>query len=278
MSGEITGVRSLWRQPLFHFLLAGAAIFALNTLRGPAENASARRIVITVAQVERLAGFWQKTWGRAPSETELQALVRDHIKEEIYYREALSLGLDVNDTVIRRRLRQKMEFLTTDDVVAPAADDPALQTYFERNADAYRQSPVFDFAQVYSSATSDGDVQQALAALRAGANPENLGEPISLPETMSRADESEIARIFGAAFYEELNKLEPGHWSGPVESGFGWHLVKITNKEAERVPPFEDIRTRVENDWLAEHGIAARNAAYAKLRERYDVEIEAATE
>lgn len=273
----------LWRQPLFHFLLAGAAIFALDAARDTPESAASNRIVVTVAQIERIAGLWQKTWGRAPSEAELQALVRDHIREEVYYREALKLGLDVNDTVIRRRLRQKMEFLTADDVAISKADDVTLRTYYEQNAERYRKSPVFDFMQVYFSladdpAATDVRTNRALEALRDGASPDGVGEPIGLPRTMTRADESGIARTFGSVFYGVLNTLEPGVWSGPVASGFGQHLVKISNKEAAQLPALADIRAVVENDWQAERNSASRDAAYGKLRARYAVEIEVPAE
>lgn len=271
MTDAANVTRPLWRQPLLHFLLAGVVIFTLNAVRGAPESEGSNRIVITVAQIERLANLWQRTWGRAPSEAELQALVRDHIKEEVYYREALKLGLDVNDTVIRRRLRQKMEFLTTDDAIA-TADAATLTTFYEQNAERYRRSPVFDFTQVYFSAASDAS--QALATLRSGDDVDNLGETISLPTTMAGADEAGIARTFGSAFYEALNTLEPGVWAGPVVSGFGQHLVRITNKEPAFVPALEDIRAVVENDWLAERSTALRDAAFAMLRAEYDIEIE----
>ncbi len=278
MNDETNSGRSVWRQPLVHFLLAGAAIFALDALRGTPEPADSQRIVVTVAQVERMAGLWQKTWGRPPSESELQALVRDHIKEEIYYREALKLGLDVNDTVIRRRLRQKMEFLTTDDVNTSAPLDGDLQAFYEANAERYRRSPVFDFEQVYIAAASDNRAQQLLGELRNGANSEALGEAISLPRAMSRADEATIARTFGSAFYAALDAIEPGTWSGPVPSGFGRHLVRISNKEAARIPALQDVRGAVENDWRAERSTASREQAYAILRASYEVDIEVPAE
>lgn len=280
MSDTADGKRSLWRQPLLHFLLAGAAIFALNAVRGTPDSATSNRIVVTVAQVERIAGLWQRTWGRAPSEAELQALVRDHIREEVYYREALKLGLDVNDTVIRRRLRQKMEFLTTDDVAATAPHDTALQAFYEQNAERYRKSPVFDFTQVYFSLedAANARTRQALAALRRGASPDDFGDPIGLPRTMGRANEADIARTFGSAFYQALIALQPDAWSGPVASGFGQHLVMVTNKEAAHVPALDAIRTDVTNDWLAEQSAAARDKAYTVLRAGYEVEIEAPAE
>lgn len=265
----------LWRQPLVHFLVAGAVIFALNELRDPPEPAGSHRIVVTVAAVERMAGLWQKTWGRPPSEAELQALVRDYIKEEIYYREALRLGLDVNDTVIRRRLRQKMEFLSDTDAEALDPDQAVLQAFYEQNAGRYRKSPVFDFEQVYFSAENVARITPALKALRSGTDPQKLGDQISLPAAMTGADESRIARTFGSEFYAGLQSLELNVWSGPVTSGFGQHLVKIGRKDPARQLTLDEALKSVENDWRAAERIAALEAAFEKLRAGYEIEIEA---
>lgn len=264
-----------WRQPLVHFLVLGAAIFALNELRDPPEPAGSNRIVVTVAAVERMAGLWQKTWGRPPSEAELQALVRDYIKEEIYYREALRLGLDVNDTVIRRRLRQKMEFMTDTDAEALDPDAATLQAFYQGNANRYQKSPVFDFEQIYFSAENADRIAPALEALRSGAGSQSLGDPISLPAAMTGADESAIARTFGSAFYAGLQSLEPDAWSGPVTSGFGEHLVKISRKEPARQLTLDEARKSVENDWRAAQRIASLEAAFEGLRAGYEIEIEA---
>lgn len=265
--------RTFWRQPLLHFLVAGAAIFALNAIRGTPEPAGSDRIVVTVAQVERIAGLWQQTWGRPPSESELQALIRDHVREEVYYREALKLGLDVNDTVIRRRLRQKMEFFATDDA-AGVSDEAELQRYFRENAEYYRTSPRYDFEQVFLATSDEQRAQQTLDALRAGADPASLGDEISLPRTMAHADEAAVARTFGSAFHAALDSLEVGAWSAPVVSGFGQHLVRVSKKEPAIVPALDDVRGWVENDWQAQQYRLARDAAFEKMLARYDVEIE----
>lgn len=275
MNAGGNGNLPLWRQPLVHFLVAGAAIFALNELRDPPEPAGSNRIVVTVAAVERMAGLWQKTWGRPPSEAELQALVRDYIKEEIYYREALRLGLDVNDTVIRRRLRQKMEFMTDTDAEALDPDKATLQAFYEQNADRYSKSPVFDFEQIYFSAENADRIAPAIKALRSGTGSQSLGDPISLPAAMTTADESAIARTFGSAFYAGLQSLELDAWSGPVTSGFGQHLVKISRKEPARRLTLDEALRAVENDWRAAQRIASLEAAFEELRAGYEIEIEA---
>lgn len=267
--------RSFWRQPLVHFLLAGAAIFVFNTLREGSETTATDRITVSAAQVERLATVWQQTWGRAPDDAELQALVRDYIKDEIYYREALKLGLDVNDAVIRQRLRQKMEFLTAGELTVNDIDETILQQFYEANAARYQRGPVFSFTQLYFSGTDNTRVQKALGTLLAGGSIDALGDPINLPTVMSQADESQITRTFGSEFYTRLNAIKPGVWSDAVISGFGRHLVKITHKKAPAVPALADIRASVINDWLAAQNVALKNDAYEKLRLGYDIKIEA---
>ncbi len=275
MSHDTQGARPWWRQPLLHFLLAAAAIFILDAVRGSPPEQGSRRIVVTVAQVERLAGLWQQTWGRAPSEVQLQSLVRDHIREEIYYREALNLGLDVNDTVIRRRLRQKMEFLSTSDADGTVPEPAQLQVYFERHAQRYQHGPRYDFEQIYFAPANQRQAERALALLAAGSAAQALGEPIGLPASMMGANESTIARTFGSVFFEQLDGLEAGVWAGPLTSGLGLHLVKITNREGSRTPALEEVLANVRNDWMAEQAANAREAAYQLLHAAYEIEIEA---
>ncbi len=264
--------KPFWKQPLFHFLLIGAAIFALNAMRDKPEDPASHTIVITVPQVERMAALWQKTWGRPPSESELQGLVRDHIKEEIYVREAMTLGLDNNDTVIRRRLRQKMEFLTTGEAAAVPPSDADLQNYYTQNAAKYRRGPVFSFDQVYFTTAHKDQAEQALAALKAGQTVS--GDPISLPENLTQADKADIARVFGSKFYKGLLDQPIGVWVGPITSGFGEHVVKIEQKIPGQLPEFEKMRKRVLADYQAQAEREARDEAYREMRKKYDVDIE----
>ncbi|MEM9494902.1 MAG: peptidylprolyl isomerase [Pseudomonadota bacterium] len=270
-----TTARAIWRQPLLHFLVAGLAIFLLNGLRGDEETAPGdNNITVTVAQVERMAALWTRTWGRAPSERELQGLVRDHIKEEIYYREALKLGLDVNDTVIRRRLRQKMELLSEGDAALSEPDEEALRAYFAENADRYRQGETFAFRQVYFSDADSERMRAALDALADGAAPGGLGDAIGLPAEMTDADAKAVARVFGSAFLDEIKDLPTGSWVGPVPSSFGRHLVFVSTRNARTPAALADIRKRVVADWRSDETARMRGAAFDALRAEYDIEIE----
>ena len=298
MAGRDDISRPFWRQPLLHFLLAGAAIFALDAVRGTPERTGDNRIVVSSAQVKRLADQWQLTWGRRPEEAELQGLVRNFIKEEIYYREALKLGLDVNDSVIRQRLGRKMEFLSVSELTADSVDEATLQSYYEANVVRYEQSPVFDFAQVYferlnvnsdseSPNSTDGvettsaagrPVGAILQQLRTGAQPGSFGDSISLPGSMRGVDQVAITRTFGSEFFTALNTLELGDWTGPIKSGFGFQLVNITRKVPSRIPALPEVRGTVLNDWLAEQNSLLQAQAYEKIRSTYDVQIEVTSE
>ena len=267
--------RQFYREPLLHFLILGAAIFGLNALRGPSVDPDSNRIVVTVGQVERMANLWMQSWKRAPSDVELQALVRDYVKEEIYYREALKLGLDTEDTVIRRRLRQKMEFLATAVTDFAEPDESTLEAYLRDNASRYEIGPRYDFEQVYFRENNPVVLEAARADLRGGqAKPGGLGDAISLPASMSGANAVDVSRVFGTVFYDALAGIDSGDWQGPVESGFGVHLVRVASVTPARMPTLGEARQAVENDWRAEQSEAAEKAAFEQILAGYEIEIE----
>lgn len=262
--------RKLLREPLMHFLIAGFAVFVFNSWRGDGDDVTDRSITVDEAQVQQLADRWQMAWQRPPTPQELDGLIRDDIKEEIYYREALRLGLDSEDPVIRRRLRSKMEFLATSEVESADPDQAELTRYFERNKARYAADPVYSFGQIYFG--DDYDTAKAnLAKAKAGFS--GLGKSISLPEAMEKADRTAIARAFGESFADSLRTLPINEVSGPVESGFGWHLVKIRKADASRLPKLSEVRQAVINDWRAETRTKREGAAYQTLLDGYTIKI-----
>lgn len=269
----------LWRDPLVHFLAAGALIFALDGWRGGEEPGAqeARRIVVPVAQVERLAKLWQRTWGRPPSEAELQGAVRDHIRDEIYAREARRLGLDTDDTVIRRRLRQKMEFFlhAQADARQPQADE--LAAFHRAHQERYTAPAAFSFTQIPLGAADEHAPERAARArarLMAGADPARLGTRLALPRRMEMAAADEVARAFGTGFAEALKDAPPGQWHGPVRSGLGVHLVRLEAHRPARPLALEDARAAVLRDWQAQWRKEAEAAAFEALRAGYEIVIE----
>lgn len=271
-------LRSALREPLTQVLLIGLAIFLFFGAFGGTANVWDRRITIDEAQVKQLAAQWTQTWQRPPTPAELDGLIRDYIKDEIYYREALRLGLDKDDMVVRRRLRAKMEFLATSETENMVASDAELQAWLDKNPARYASDPVYSLDQVYVSA-ADGETAAIakarilLTRLQAGASPDNLGDPISLPRRLDAASSFEINRQFGEDFTGALKALPTGTWTGPVASGFGLHLVRIRSVAATRKPKLAEVRQAVENDWRAATQESREAKAYQALLDGYQIDI-----
>ncbi len=267
------------REPLVHFLSVGAAIFALYAWRGDAVDSGDRQIIVREGQVERLATIWSQTWRRPPSAQELDGLIRDYIKEEVYYREAIRLGLDQDDAIVRRRLRAKMEFLGSSEAETMVPSDAVLQAWLDKYPGRYAADPLISFQSVYVSATG-GEAAASLRAkallaqLQAGADPEKVGDPISLPPSLIGATGEAINRQFGDAFAGQLIIQPKGTWAGPIASGFGLHLVRVDRVSAARRPTLAEVRQRIENDWRSATRIARENETYQVLLDGYDIKIE----
>lgn len=267
------------REPLVHFLIAGVVIFVIYGWGGNAVDAESRRIVVGEEQVKRLASMWAQTWQRPPNARELDGLIRDYIKEEIYYREAKRLGLDEDDTVVRRRLRSKMEFLATSEAENMVPTDATLQAWLNKYPARYDTDPVISFDSVYVSANDGDDPARAkavriLTQLKAGDDAAKLGDQISLPRSMQAASQLSISRQYGEEFGAALAKLPKGEWSGPVASGFGLHLVRINSIDVSRKPTLAEVRQQVENDWRSATKEQRENKAYQALLDGYDIDIE----
>lgn len=264
-------LRRWLREPLAHFLLAGLAVFAFSAWRGEAVDPAGRAIEIDERQVAVLAERFVQTWQRAPSAGELDGLIRDHIKEEVYYREALRLGLEADDAIIRRRLRAKMEYLAAAQAENVAADDATLQRYLDANVARYADGAKFSFDQIYLG--EGGDAAALRAKLARGEDWQAIGAPISLPRSVADADRGQIAREFGEGFAGALAGVKPGAWVGPVASGFGQHLVRVRAVTAGKPPALSQVRQRVENDWRAETAKVREAKAYQALLDGYTITI-----
>jgi len=267
------------REPLTHFLLVGLAIFLFFDVFGGDVDVGDRRIVVNEAQVRRLADQWSQTWQRPPNANELDGLIRDYIKEEIYYREALRLGLDRDDVIVRRRLRSKMEFLANSEAETAAPSDAELQAWRDKYPARYAPDPVYSLDQVYVStsggdAAGDAKAKAILRQLQAGAKPAALGDPLALPRSLDRAAAFDINRQYGDEFADALKSLPVGKWSGPVVSGFGLHLVRVREVRLPREPRLAEVRQAVENDWREATREERENRAYQILLDGYRIEIE----
>jgi parvulin-like peptidyl-prolyl isomerase len=270
------------REPLFHFLLAGLALFLLYELIRGGESDAPREIVISEARVEALAESFAAVWMRPPTPQEIKGLVDDFVAEEIFYREGIAMGLDQDDTVIRRRLRQKMEFIAEDAATAVEPSDEQLQAYLAQHAAKFVAPAELTFAQVYFNTGKRGDSARAeaeklLAELQAGrgpADPAEAGDPTLLPVGLQAASPQAIANAFGSDFAAQIEEAPVGQWSGPLQSTFGLHLVRVDERTAGALPALEAIRPIVLREWQAEQRTASNQRFLDGLRARYEVRIE----
>ena len=267
----------LLREPLVHFLVLGGVLFAIFGRGGSDAGVADRQIVVSEAAIDRLAEGFSRTWHRPPAADELEPQIRDYIREEVLYRTALALGLDKDDTIIRRRLRQKMEFLFEDAVPPPQEAD--LRAYLEAHPEKFRTQPLISFQQIFVSqtrgATAEADARQILARLIGGAaGAANEGDPLLLSEGFNRTPLDRIAALFGDSFAQAMAQSAPGGWVGPLRSGYGLHLVLVTAVEPGKLPPFEQVRSAVEREWFAERRAAVQAAQYQSLLAGYGVIVQ----
>ncbi len=283
-------VRRFLRDPLLVFLVIGAGVFALDRMAGGVFDPESRGILVTRDQVVRLATLWSAQIGRLPTVAELDSLVEDHIREEVLVREATRMGLDSDDTIVRRRLAQKMSFLIEDTVVVDAISEAELAAFFEENADRYGEVQRFTLRHVYVSPDRRGSDEEAAARVAAdilaqlreeggGAEPTNtlwrrLGDPFMLRREYGRRTAADLAELFGGAFVDALGDLPVGEWAGPVESAYGYHVVRLSLRTEATPAVFEDVRRRVLEDAQRDARDAANREAHENLRNRYNVEIE----
>jgi hypothetical protein len=273
-------MKSILREPLVHFLLLGALLFLYFEWRGSGGPTSSR-IVITPGLVEHLASGFGRTWQRPPTDAELKGLIDDYVKEEIATREAVGMGLDRDDTIIRRRLRQKLEFLVEDASSSPPTD-AELRAWLDEHPQSFRAEPQLAFRQVYVSperrgASAGKDAEKLLARLRAkgqDAPTDGLGDASMLPSEQPLMPLREVARSFGDDFAQELLTIEPGRWVGPVESPYGIHLVLVQQRVAGAAPELAEIRPVVEREVLAARRKRDLDTLYERLLEKYTVTIE----
>ena len=268
------------KEPLLHFLALGALIFLVYSwLQGPVRPPAT--IDVSVAVQENLAAAFARTWQRPPTPEEMAGLIREHVREELAYREAQRIGLDQDDIIVRRRMRQKLELLTDELVARVPPDEATLRVWFDERAADYRQPAVLSFRQVYFNVDDDLPAAEAAAQgllLRLQANDGDVdiglaGDRSMLPPASSNVTEDEIAARFGRAFADRLVELPPGEWLGPLRSGFGIHLVRIDTRFEGRVPEFREVRAAVERDWFAETRRLAMDAYYERLAAQYDVVV-----
>jgi len=266
----------LLREPLFHFIAIGGLIFALFAAYDDSGEPPADVIVIVPERIDQLAASFSSVWKRAPTDDELDFLIDEEVRAEVYYREALALGLDRNDAVVRRRMGQKMAFLLDTGAFLQEPATGELEAYFATNEDFYRSGLRLALEQIYlGEAPTAEAISLSLEALRSDppADPATLGERSLLPAQLGLSPSTAVDGVFGTGFFDLAAELPPGEWAGPVASAYGAHLVRILDTLPARTPPLEEIRNAVLKNWREAKAQEIREADYAERRKHFVVEI-----
>jgi PPIC-type PPIASE domain len=269
----------LLREPIVHFLALGSLLFACFEWQGGGIAGS--RIVLSRGMIQHLSAGFASTWQRPPNEAELKGLVDDYVREEIATREAIAMGLDKDDTILRRRLRQKLEFLVEDAADVPP-NEADLQAWLDAHPEAFRIEPRVALRQVYVSRDRRGAAAEAYArslrkrlqAAGPDARIEEIGDPLMLPSEIELSPLGDVSRLFGPAFADRVAGLEPGRWAGPLESGYGLHLVLVRERVEGGLPLLAQVRPTVERELLRERRRKQLDAVYERLLTKYTVVVE----
>jgi peptidyl-prolyl cis-trans isomerase C len=275
-------MKQLLREPLVHFLLLGALLFAGHAYfdRGQGTGDMSRQIRLSGDDLAQLAMLFQSQWKRDPTPDEFARMVETKVQEEVLYREGLAMGLDKGDTIVKRRMAQKMQFVAEDVAAARTPTSAELQDWFGKNTDKFQDPPRISFRHLYFApdkrgARAQGDAADALAKL-AGESEDSklaaaLADPFMFHDYYRDRAPMYLGKEFGPRFALAVTKLPTGSWQGPIESGFGWHVVFVDTLVPGRIPPFEEIEGDVRTAWLAEQKRTAWERAYKHMRGKYTV-------
>ena len=276
------GLLAIIKEPLLHFMLLGALIFgAFNIISGEQHDRYGE-IVVTSATIENLTNIFSRTWHRQPAETELNGLIQDYVREEIAVREAVALGLDRDDSVMRRLLRQKLEFVTEEAALQIEPTEAQLQQYLLSHPEVFSGEASISFSQIYFNPQQLSVKNEAdIAALRERLNTSQeqidataLGDITSLGYQFEDVSISEIGRLFGEQFAASLTAVESGKWIGPLKSGYGLHLVKIDRYIPSATPELAQVHDAVRREWLNNRRASALDQFYQQRLQNYSVKID----
>jgi parvulin-like peptidyl-prolyl isomerase len=273
-----------FREPLVHFLVIGAAIFMLFGLVGQRDvDEKERAITITSGEINWLTDAWQKRWNRPPTAEERDGLIQQYLREMILYREAVAMGLDKDDTVIRRRLARKLEFLSQDLITPQPPSEDELQSYFEAHIDRYQAPDLITLTHVFIDPDKRGNqtlvdaevIKKQLQALKEPPqDARSYGDPFMLQSYYPERSEAELLKLFGSGFARSVFELAPQQWHGPVLSGYGTHLVYVHDHQKAQPPVFADVKEQVRLEWESDKREQLNEQFVASIIARYDVTIE----
>jgi hypothetical protein len=277
---SIVKLPQILREPLVHFLLIGLGLFVLYG-RVATEGSDSRTIEVSSARVQDLVRQYQAVWSRPPTATELQGLIDTYIHDEVMYREGLAMGLDKDDAVIKRRVRQKLDVISEEIGNQKAPSDAELNAYLAKNAEEFRRAPILSFEQVFFSGDAPAEAverqsAEALAQLNKGAPLASVGQATMLPAIVNATPADLVARDFGEEFANKLETLPLNVWQGPIASGMGAHLVRITERKPSELPALASIRPQVLREWENQRRVSNRAEVYQAMLKNYRIVIDPA--
>ena len=282
---ELIETLKAWaREPLVHFLIIGAGVYALfGFVAGGESQDDERTVFVSASDISSLTDQWTRTRNRPPTEEELAGIVRAHVRVKVLYREGLAMGLDVGDMAIERRLAQKVEMLARSLITPDDPTDEELKAWYAAHPDAFKQPDEYSIAHIFfdpnkREETTLDDARATREKLNAldevPADFGDYGDPLMLQNYFERASEFELGRLFGSDFVGEIVGLQPGKWHGPVRSGYGAHLVWISEAILIPAPPFDTVRSQIAERWMAEQIDEMSERFIGELLSRYDVVID----
>ncbi|MHC5113974.1 MAG: peptidyl-prolyl cis-trans isomerase [Planctomycetota bacterium] len=276
-------MKRLLKEPLLHFVLLGAALFvAFSVVSARMDRPDDDEIVVSAGKIEHLAALFGRTWQRPPTRGELEGLVDDFVREEVAYREGLAVGLDRDDTIIRRRLRQKLEFVAEDLVSRVTPTDDDLEAYLAAHPEQFRLDARLTFRHVFLDPEQrgdaiDADARDLLVTLNGDPSTTDVlarGDRILLEPGYAAVTQRDVANLFGPRFATALADLAPGSWQGPIASSYGAHLVIVDERRDGRRPELAEVRAAVEREWSNARRTEATEAFYTSLIDRYRVTVQ----
>ena len=276
-----SSITAILSEPLLHFLLIGSLLFGAYTYLQSDTRSTPKNFVVSAGKIEHLASLFSRTWQRPPTRAELEGLIDDYVREEIAYREGMKMGLDQDDTIIRRRIRQKLDFIADDLGSQIEPTEEQLTTFLNETPDSYRIDPRITFRQVFLDPERHAlDLQESVAKLLdtlksdPTADAYQLGDQTLLEYQNVDRSKREVANNFGPQFAEEIVKLPLQLWHGPIRSAYGVHAVYISERTDGRLPPLNEVRDLVRRDWEQKHRKDLVESFYQELMKKYEVAIE----
>jgi hypothetical protein len=268
-------LKKIIKDPIFLFILFAGIFYSMYHFATIQNQKQARQIAVQQSDVQLLEQAFEDSRNRKPSGNELDALVKNFVLDEIFFRQAVALGLDKSDLVAKRRLRQIME-LMLDDYSTVYPTELQLQEYLTENPDKFRADPTISFVHKFYAFEEEKDALSSLEKLKKGANPRTITQSnlLMIPQQFENETKFVIKRVLGGEFTEPLFQQKVGEWTGPIKSTYGWHLVYIDKLNLGTTPDLNKIWDKVEQEWMFEHKAEMKDKQQELLLEMYDVQIE----